>query len=137
MEFKRLNKNSQLKFIYLSPDNKLDSFIDVNEIVEDGVLLQMVGIESLHQIVLEILPREAQEQSTSSFERDIEFDNALDTIINNDPFGAKYSGKPIRCIFENGDNEWLDKALNLMHNEFIRKKLEYIVARGGYGKIKR
>lgn len=144
MEFKRLNKNSKLK---LCGVNELtQNFISMLE--EENIILQIVDfsrtIKSIDNsecyivgIIVEYLPREAQEQSAVSFERDIEFDNALDTIINNDPFGAKYSGKPIRCIFDNGDNEWLDKALNLMHNEFIRKKLEYIVARGGYGKIKR
>lgn len=135
MEFKRLNKNSILRIYSLK--DFLNNEETLFSIEEKNTILQMIEHEATDSLIVEYLPREIQEQSAVSFERDIEFDNALDTIINNDPFGAKYSGKPIRCIFENGDNEWLDKALNLMHNEFIRKKLEYIVARGGYGKIKR
>ena len=135
MEFKRLNKNSVIRFYDIKEFLNDESTLYVIE--EKNTILQMVEHFETDTLIVEYLPREAQEQSAVSFERDIEFDNALDTIINNDPFGAKYSGKPLRCIFENGDNEWLDKALNLMHNEFIRKKLEYIVARGGYGKIKR
>lgn len=134
MEFKRLNKNSKIAFVEvdgLAAKHTMDLCIGLDECI----ILQIVEL-SMGLIVIELLEKETQTNDVL-FERDIEFDNALDTIINNDPFGAKYSGKPIRCIFENGDNEWLDKALNLMHNEFIRKKLEYIVARGGYGKIKR
>lgn len=134
MEFKRLNKNSKLHFFVLNNTN-IEQLAEHEN--EDTIILQIVQIDAIVHVV-EYIPREKNAlQIENCFERDIEFDNALDTIINNDPFGAKYSGKPIRCIFENGDNEWLDKALNLMHNEFIRKKLEYIVARGGYGKIKR
>ena len=135
MEFKRLNKNSVVR-IYSTIDflnNEETLFI----IEENNTILQMIEHEATDSLIVEYLPREQNVMTNDvSFERDIEFENNLDTIINTDPFGAKYSGKSIREIFECGDREWLDKALKLMHNEFIRKKLQYIVDRGGYGKIK-
>lgn len=134
MEFKRLNKNSIIRIYGLK--DFLNNEETLFSIEEDNTILQMIEHEATDTLIVEYLPREAQEQSAVSFERDIEFENNLDTIINTDPFGAKYSGKSIREIFECGDREWLDKALKLMHNEFIRKKLQYIVDRGGYGKIK-
>lgn len=133
MEFKRLNKNS---FIKLYTTGFFENNEILYEIEENNTILQIVEHERTNTLIVEYLPRESQEQIAVSFERDIEFENNLDTIINTDPFGAKYSGKSIREIFECGDREWLDKALKLMHNEFIRKKLQYIVDRGGYGKIK-
>lgn len=144
MDFKRLNKNS--KIVMLDMRNKTiedfnNTIKEIEEPTEDGshrLILQM-QIENeclfLEYICVENDGNCGHDYNSKIKDGDIEFENALDTVINKDPFGAKYSGKRIREIFENGDAAWLDFALKNMHNPFILDKLKYIVSRGGYGKI--
>ena len=109
----------------------------MNQIEEHNLILQMAISETEKRILVEYLPKEEPHTDAPYkwVSGDMDFENSLDTIINKDPFGAKYSGRAIREIFENGDREWLDIALSKMHNAFIVDKLKYILERGGYGKI--
>lgn len=132
--FKRMNKNSKLK-LYTKNQFFYDNDI-IDQIECDNTILQMVECDQ-DTIMVEFISKLEEDMTSpaSSVQYDIDFQNYLDTIINKDPFSAKYSGKPIRAVFEAGDEKWLEKALNEMRNEFIRDRLQYIVDRGGYGKI--
>lgn len=132
--FRRLNVNSELH-IYTVGD-----FFYGNECVlyslefkKEWVILQWQMIDPDH-ILVEALHCQTVDTSNAN-KGDIDFENYLDTVINKDPFGAKYSGKKIREVFESGDAVWLERALAELRNNFLRDRLQYIVDRGGYGKI--
>ena len=131
--FKRINRNSNLEIV--NSEQLL--------IFEDNatLILQIVPLsEKLY--ICEYISRLEEDNVPKSLPSntmprgDIDFENYLDTTINKDTFGAVWSGATIREVFEAGDEAWIKKALKEMKNEFIRSKIEYIIKRGGYGKVK-
>lgn len=133
--FKRLNKNSKLE-IYDAHCFWGDD-ITLITLEEENTIIQIIPIEESNKLLVEYVSKleENLREPVGIPTHDMQMQDNLDTIINYDPFGNKYSGKPIRDIFEAGDKAWIDKALKNMKNEYIREKLEYIVSRGGYGKV--
>jgi len=133
MEFKRLNKNSKLKFYgydFFYKNDTLDS------IEYSNTILQIVTNEQTETVIVECISQLAETMiDEPKSKHDIDFENYLETTINKDPFGGKYSGMKLKTIFEQGDKQWLETALREMKNEFIKDRLRYIVERGGYGKI--
>ncbi len=148
--FKRMNANSKIVtgpiFRLLEHENDktiilqivplgIKQFFGYNENGEDKNELE-------DTFLCEYISRLEEENAPKTFPSnamprgDIEFENYLDTTINKDPFGGKWSGKTIRAVFEAGDVEWANRAIKEMRNEFIRSKIEYIMERGGYGKIR-
>lgn len=130
--FRRINANSIL--IMADRQQFLNDSQWVAAIEHDKTILQLCNFGD-DTIIIEALPKTALTENKKELETDFDFENYLDTVINRDPFGAKYSGKKIKDIFIAGDKDWLDNALKNMKNEFIRERLQYIVDRGGYGKI--
>lgn len=132
-----MNKNSKLLVCNTNTTSQ-EEFITHIETTESAQnqILQIAQLTDI--IIIEYISRLEEEMTApcGQPQHDIDFENYLDTIINRDPFGAKYSNQPIKAVFEAGDKQWLDTALKNMKNEFIRERLQYIVERGGYGKIK-
>lgn len=135
MIFKRMNVNSKIRFCARFGPDHLQKVIE--EIEEDNLILQIMSVpyQEIDNDYFLIEYIKKSEEVPTAQTGDIDFENYLDTVINKDPFGAKYSGKKIREVFENGDAKWLETALRELRNEFIRDRLQYIVDRGGYGKI--
>lgn len=132
--FKRLNKNSKLRLYALQSFMNDESTLE--SIEENNIVVQMVADHESDTLIVEYISKlEADIEDEPKSKHDIDFENYLDTIINKDPFGGKYSGMKIRTVFEQGDEQWLRIALEQMKNEFIRDRLQYILDRGGYGKI--
>ena len=46
-------------------------------------------------------------------------------ILNKDPFG-KYSGKTLGEIIDANDEQWLDKVVKTMKNDYIRQRIEFL-----------
>lgn len=142
MEFKRLNKNSKIIFCSRFGPESLSATID--EIESQHLILQIVNVPFVRDtstvdndfFIIEYISQLEDEMFDEPKSRaDIDFENYLDTTLNKDPFGGKYSGMKLRAVFEAGDKQWLATALKEFKNEFIRDRLQYIVDRGGYGKI--
>lgn len=140
MIFKRMNVNSTIKFCSRFGEQHLQK--ELEELEKDNLILQIVSVPYQEKdndyFLIEYIKRPSNAEAEKIYNEhygDIDFENYLDTVINKDPFGAKYSGKKIREVFENGDAKWLETALKELRNEFIRDRLQYIVDRGGYGKI--
>ena len=142
MEFKRLNKNSKIIFCSRFGPESLGA--KIVEIENQNLILQIVNvpfvrdsstIDNDYFIIEYISKLEETMTDEPKSKHDIDFENYLETTINKDPFGGKYSGMKLRTIFEQGDKQWLETALKEMKNEFIKDRLKYIVERGGYGKI--
>lgn len=142
MEFKRLNKNSKIIFCSRFGPESLGA--KIIEIENQHLILQIVNVPFVRDtstidndyFIIEYISKleETMLDETKS-KHDIDFENYLETTINKDPFGGKYSGMKLKTIFEQGDKQWLETALREMKNEFIKDRLRYIVERGGYGKI--
>lgn len=141
MDFKRMNKNSKLIMCSRFGPDALSSKIE--EIEKQNLILQIMSVPLFNNSLVDndyflieyISKLEENLNDEPKSKNDIDFENYLDTTINKDPFGGKYSGMKIKSIFENGDKQWLETALKEMKNEFIKDRLKYIVERGGYGKI--
>lgn len=137
MEFKRLNKNSKVIFLSRFGNDSLGSKIE--ELENKNLILQIVSVPFNNDndfFIIEYISKLEETMIDEPKSRaDIDFENYLDTVINKDPFGGKYSGLKIKTVFENGDKQWLTTALKEMKNEFIKDRLQYIIDRGGYGKI--
>lgn len=133
--FKRMNKNSKLAWRWAG-------FFEIDDFENEQTQVLQVVFVPQHDgnggfFMVEYISRLEEEMTSpvGTTTTDIDFENYLETTINKDPFGGKYSGKQIKDVFLAGDKAWLDNALSNMKNDFIRDRLEYIVARGGYGKI--
>lgn len=131
--FKRQNKNSKLTLYTKEQFFESTQIIDVIE--NDYTILQIICFDDT--ILVEAISKLEEEMTApcGQPQHDIDFENYLETIINKDPFGGKYSGKPIKQVFIDGNKDWLNKALTELKNEFLRDRLQYIMSRGGYGKI--
>lgn len=46
-------------------------------------------------------------------------------VLNKDPFG-KYSGKTLGEIIDANDEQWLDKVVKTMKNDYIRTRIEFL-----------
>lgn len=101
----------------------------------DGeVLVIQVAITSNNNLIVEtvFLPLlEKYRNETKTIDKNEEkvknkedqaLENALDTVLNKDPFGDVYSGWKLKDIMEN-DPEWIDKAIKDLKNTFIKDKL--------------
>lgn len=136
MEFKRLNKNSKLKVFILTNGTMGDAIAEILNIESSNSLVLQVALISGTCLIIEYISKlEETMIDEPKSKHDIDFENYLETTINKDPFGGKYSGMKLKTIFEQGDKQWLETALKEMKNEFIKDRLKYIVERGGYGKI--
>lgn len=97
----------------------------------EGYLLQIEQVGNL--IAVEYLrPEDAEEykQSTDTTPEknivDMEYENALTTVLNNDPRG-KFSGKTLQEIFNDpSGKEWVEWALANMKNKFILERVRAI-----------
>lgn len=85
-------------------------------------------------VILEtLMPQDAEEYINSSATEtpakntlDMEYENALTTVLNNDPQG-KYSGRTLEEIFNDPNGaQWVDWALKNMHNKFILDRVKII-----------
>lgn len=136
MEFKRLNKNSKLKVFVLTNGTMGEAIAEILNIESSNSLVLQVALISGTCLIIEYISKlEETMIDEPKSKHDIDFENYLETTINKDPFGGKYSGMKLKTIFEQGDKQWLETALKEMKNEFIKDRLKYIVDRGGYGKI--
>lgn len=144
--FKRMNANSKLDIVAIEDAGKFENdktmilqIFPLGEILckggpNAGLIEKMYLCEYISRLEEENVP--ATFPSNAMPRGDIDFENYLDTTINKDPFGGKWSGKTIRAVFEAGDAEWVHRATTEMRNDFIRSKVEYIMQRGGYGKVR-
>ena len=98
-----------------------------------GAYVLQVELLDDNKLVVEFLDdEEAEEYRHSATETpakntlDMEYENALTTVLNNDPQGI-YSGKTLEEIFNDPNGaRWVDWALKNMHNKFILDRVKII-----------
>lgn len=118
---KRTHKKS--KFIFLNNTYITESL--------RGYILQLEEMNGI--FVVEYLEEKEAEEYKNSTDAtpeknivDMEYENALTTILNNDPRG-QFSGKTLKEIFDapNG-KDWVEWALANMKNKFIVDRVRAI-----------
>lgn len=143
MEIRRISKYSHISIAELNKDT--EQAIENRKVIqilvdyEKGIVLyEYIPLEYLESYLLEgrkdiqpadkETPFDAQPRKT---QEEIDLENALDTVLNNDPLG-KYNGCLLREPFEKNDTVWIEWVLKNMHNKFIKDKVALIKA-SGYG----
>lgn len=145
MEIRRISKFS--KIILLDIETCLSTAIPSDKIIQiitDDVAERFVAIEYIPEEYLESYllegkkdiqptdkeaPFDSQQRKT---QEEIDLENALDTVLNNDPLG-KYNGCLLREPFEKNDTNWIEWVLKNMHNKFIKDKVA-LIKESGYGR---
>ena len=101
-------------------------------------ILQVEPVEDRFFLVEYLENEDAKEYINSSATEtpakntlDMEYENALTTVLNNDPQGM-YSGKTLEEIFNDPNGaRWVDWALKNMHNKFILDRVKIIYNKRG------
>ncbi len=99
----------------------------------ENYFLQVEPVEDRYFLVEYLKTEDAEEYINSSATEtpakntlDMEYENALTTVLNNDPQG-KYSGRTLEEIFNDPNGaQWVDWALKNMHNKFILDRVKII-----------
>ena len=135
-----ISKYTKLKKITASPNLPyIVDFIDIKDYVEVGNDAKQMVIT--YALCVEeddwekfLLEQKAQMQKAAIEKENKELDEACQTILRTDPFGAAYNGKKLIDIVK-ADFLWFDKALKEMKNPYILTKLKLIKEAIDNGKI--
>lgn len=142
MEIKRLSKYSQIIAVRIEDFKSIGTTgkdKNIQIIIDDKfALIEYIPNEMIESYLLEgrkdIMPTD-KEAPFDSFpkktQEEMELENALDTVLNNDPLG-RYNGCNLRVPFDKGDTQWIDWVLVNMHNKFIKDKVK-LIKESGYG----
>lgn len=128
--FKKSTKNSKITVIGKDTLNK-DTLNDVPININEDSILQIAYIDQY--FIIEYLPKEEQEKLFEEKEQkkeDEELENAMDTILNSDPFGGVHAGQKLGYIYQN-DKKWIERALKELRNTFILDRIKIIVNKLG------
>lgn len=133
MEIRRLSKFSKIKILNFEELNKEEKVIQAIKIEDYQLLLvEYIPEEYLESYLLEgkkdIQPTDKEtpfDSQPRKTQEEIDLENALDTVLNNDPLG-KYNGCLLREPFEKNDTKWIEWVLKNMHNKFIKDKVALI-----------
>lgn len=107
---------------------------DINNMYGVGYILQMEPVVNSTFVIVEYLKgADIEEYLTNTAEAtpdknivDMEYENALTTVLNNDPRG-QFSGKTLKDIFDAPNGiEWVEWALRDMKNKFIVDRVRTI-----------
>jgi len=136
-----ISKYTKLKKITASPNLPyIVDFIDVKDYAhnEKG---DIVNVVITYALCVEeddwekfLTEQKAQMQKAAIEKENKELDEACQTILRTDPFGAAYNGKKLIDIVK-ADFLWFDKALKEMKNPYILPKLKLIKEAIDNGKI--
>ena len=135
-----ISKYTKLKKITASPNLPyIVDFIDIKDYVAVGNDAKQMVIT--YALCVEeddwekfLLEQKAQMQRAAIEKENKELDEACQTILRTDPFGAAYNGKKLIDIVK-ADFLWFDKALKEMKNPYILPKLKLIKEAIDNGKI--
>lgn len=122
--FKPISKYSTIEIMPLTTGFKLDG-----KIIQVGFVNEFIFIEKINQEDLQKYYAEKIDNSKESCEnkKDEKLEEALNTVLNTDPFCFGYEGKKLGEIFEiDKTGEWVKKALEKMKNEYIVKRIKLI-----------
>ena len=106
----------------------LDNRVDIIQIMPIGEPDNIFIVESVPADVWpEYLASLSQEEQPPKSDGGLpqEVTEALDTVLNTDPFGLKQEGKTLKEIYKTCP-EWWDTATKKLKNKFIKGKMDII-----------
>ena len=107
---------------------QLNNRVDILQILQIGDLGNSFIVESVPADVWpEYLASLSQEEQPPKSDGGLpqEVTEALDTVLNTDPFGLKQEGKTLKEIYKTCP-EWWDTATKKLKNKFIKGKMDII-----------
>lgn len=99
----------------------VNSIIQIAITPNNNLIVEMVHDSLIEKYRNETKSFDKNEEKVKNKE-DQALENALDTVLNKDPFGDVYSGWKLKDIADN-DPEWIEKAIKDLKNTFIKDKL--------------
>lgn len=116
--------------------NSKISICDINQFeINDLYLIQfeMSGISILYEWcekneIADLIPFNTLTLPAAQKEEENHFDKVDEyraVVLNNDPL-FKYNDTPLGDIFDKHDADWINKALRVMKNEFIKTRIKYL-----------
>lgn len=123
---KRLFLNSKIN--YYSMQEGLDLAEDIYVIQ-----VEIIGNLILHEYcrdyeIADLIPFNSLTLPAAQKEEENHFDKVDEyraVVLNNDPL-FKYNDTPLGDIFDKHDADWINKALRVMKNEFIKTRIKYL-----------
>lgn len=128
---KRLFVNSNIHYILQERDRGGDA------VLSDAYIIQFEMVGNYYIIehcapdeVVDLIPFDTVVNSGQKPARkpESESDKIAEyraVVLNKDPFG-KYSGKTLGEIIDANDEQWLDKVVKTMKNDYIRTRIEFL-----------
>ena len=103
-------------------DNRVD-IIQLYQVDNNCFIVESVPVD----VWPEYLASLSQEQQPTKSDGGLpqEVTEALDTVLNTDPFGLKQEGKTLKEIYKTCP-EWWDTATKKLKNKFIKGKMDII-----------
>lgn len=106
---------------FVNAVGNVNSIIQIAITPNNNLIVEMVHDSLIEKYRNETKSFDKNEEKVKNKE-DQALENALDTVLNKDPFGDVYSGWKLKDIADN-DPEWIEKAIKDLKNTFIKDKL--------------
>lgn len=126
---KRLFVNSEFKIVDIDTLDRFGlekKYIIAIDIIGDDYICEYCQQDE----VVDLIPFDTVVNSGQKLSRkpESESDKIAEyraVVLNKDPFG-KYSGKTLGEIIDANDEQWLDKVVKTMKNDYIRQRIEFL-----------
>ena len=108
---------------------KLDNRVDIIQIMPIGepdniaFIVESVPADVWPEYLASLSQEEQPPKSDGGLPQEVT--EALDTVLNTDPFGLKQEGKTLKEIYKTCP-EWWDTATKKLKNKFIKGKMDII-----------
>ena len=108
---------------------KLDNRVDIIQIMPIGepdnlfFIVESVPADIWPEYLASLSQEEQPPKSDGGLPQEVT--EALDTVLNTDPFGLKQEGKTLKEIYKTCP-EWWDTATKKLKNKFIKGKMDII-----------
>ena len=129
---KRLFVNSEVVILPTNAENIVSSLSKIKYIIQlEKLEEELYFVEHCNQDeVVDLIPFDTVVNSGQKPARkpESESDKIAEyraVVLNKDPFG-KYSGKTLGEIIDANDEQWLDKVVKTMKNDYIRQRIEFL-----------
>ena len=103
-------------------DNRVD-IIQLYQVDNNCFIVESVPADVWPEYLASLSQEQQQPKSDGGLPQEVT--EALDTVLNTDPFGLKQEGKTLKEIYKTCP-EWWDTATKKLKNKFIKGKMDII-----------
>ena len=103
-------------------DNRVD-IIQLYQVDNNCFIVESVPVDVWPEYLASLSQEQQPPKSDGGLPQEVT--EALDTVLNTDPFGLKQEGKTLKEIYKTCP-EWWDTATKKLKNKFIKGKMDII-----------